>query len=1121
MDDIFVGRERELQVLRTAFADADAGRGRLVLLTGEPGIGKTRLASELATSAYLHGVQVFISRCYEGEGAPPFWPWVQIVRAAISARDPQTLRAEMEAGAAAIAQVVPEVQERLPDLPSLPVLEPEQARFRFFDSVTTFLKNAATPQPVVLILDDLHAADTSSLLLLQFVVRELEHARVLLVGTYRDVSLSAQHPLAPLLGELARERNTQTLLLRGLSQHEVARFVEHALGQPPSEPLITAVYTQTEGNPFFVTEVVRLLTTAEDQTALAQPSAAALTVPLPQQVREAVRHRLQMLSEECRDLLTIAAVIGREFALRPVEAVAAECHASLRGPVLAVLDEAITARLIATLPSSIGRYIFSHALIREALYESLSTVERVQLHAQVGTALEHLYGADAGIHLADLAHHYFEGARGGEHVDKAIAYATRAGEHALATLAYEEAVIQYERALQLLDLKDADEAQRCELLLALGGAQRQASTIRQARDTFLRAAAIARARRLPHQLARAALGFAGLWVTAVGVVDTPAISLLEESLRALGEEKGALRARVLARLGVELWFSGSQERRAALSQEAVALARQVGDPKTLAYTLHARHLILWEPATLAQRLTIASEILRLAEESGDRELTMEGHSWRIKDLSEFGDIPALDAEIAAYARLAEELRQPTYQHRVATWKGMRALLEGQFQEGEQLAQQAFALGQKAQRSQDATLVFGIQIFVLRREQGGLEDLEPAIRASAEQYPAFPIVRYWLACLYSELGRTAEAGREFERLAEHDFADLPQDISWLLALAFLSQACTFLGDTGRAARLYALLLPCAGHNVVYGSALAYHDTVSHLLGLLATTLGCWEEARAHFAAALAALGKMNARPRLAHCQYDYARMLLARRATGDREQALALLAAAHATAQTLGMQRLLEKVQAMQEQALQTVPPPQPPAVNRFCCDGKWWSLSFAGTTVTLRDVKGVRYIAYLLQRPQEEVHVLDLLAVTTPPPVTEPPTAVAELRSAQLTVQSSSGGRLGPDAAARAAYRQRLAELQEELQETQRYNDPGRAGRIQAELEFLSKELAAMYGVSKYAASQRDEVEKVRKAVTNCIRDVLAKLQKVHPALWQHLFTALKTGTFCSYCPTQPTPWMF
>jgi predicted ATPase len=326
-DDTFIGREPELATLHAALADATAGHGRIVLLAGEPGVGKTRLAQELAAYAWQRGALVLVGRCYEGEGAPPFWPWVQMLRTYVMDSDPARLRQEMGLGAADIAQVVPEVRERLPDLTAAPGVESEQARFRLFDSVTLFFQAAARRQVQVLIVDDLHWAEIPSLLLLQFMAREIGEARVLVLGTYRDLGLPRGHALLQALGEIARVPGSQTLSLRGLSEPEVARFLERR-GFQPFAPLVTAMYQATEGNPFFLTEVVRLLAYEEDHTALRSPRS---TMTIPQGVRAAVERRLHALSAECQQVLTLAAVMGREFNVAALESAGATLRPTLTG----------------------------------------------------------------------------------------------------------------------------------------------------------------------------------------------------------------------------------------------------------------------------------------------------------------------------------------------------------------------------------------------------------------------------------------------------------------------------------------------------------------------------------------------------------------------------------------------------------------------------------------------------------------------------------------------------------------------------------------------------------------------------------------------------------------------
>jgi predicted ATPase len=373
-----------------------------------------------------------------------------------------------------------------------------------FDAVTTFLQHTAHDQPLVLVLDNLHWADKSSLLLLEFLAQELGRARLLVIGTYRDVEVSRQHPLSETLGELTREHPLQRVMLGGLGRADVGRFIEAATGITPPPSLVDAVYTQTEGNPLFLTEVIRLLTQEGELAPERVQQRQRTSLGIPEGVRQVIGRRLNRLSPPCNQALTVASVFGREFALEEIHRLLSDARGDR---LLELLEEAVAARVIEELPQTVGRYQFTHALIRATLYDELTATRRARLHHRIGEVIEELYRANLEPHLAKLAYHFFE-ADGRDAADKATTYAASAGGRALSLLAYEEAVHHYERALQTLERRGlADPARQCQLLLALGEVQRKGGDVPQAIATFRRAADLARSLGLAQDLAQAALGF--------------------------------------------------------------------------------------------------------------------------------------------------------------------------------------------------------------------------------------------------------------------------------------------------------------------------------------------------------------------------------------------------------------------------------------------------------------------------------------------------------------------------------------------------------------------------------------------------------------------------------------
>jgi tetratricopeptide (TPR) repeat protein len=852
----------------------------------EPGIGKSRLAEELASRARARGAQVLIGRCWEAGGAPAYWPWVQSLRTYARDTDAGTLRAQLGSGAAELAQLLPELRERFTDVPEPPTLESESARFRLFEAASSFLTSAAQARPLVLVFDDLHAADEPSLLLLQFLARQLGESRLLVIGAYRDVDPSLSDPLATALTELAREPVTKSLALTGLGDRDVAHFIELTTGEAPNDELVAAIQEETEGNPLFVGEIVRLLATEGNL----ENTAARSRLTIPQSVRDVIARRLRHLSGECNRVLVLACVLGREFSL----AALARLGGVSENELLDTLDEAMIAGVVSDLPGAPGRLRFAHVLIRDTLYEELTAARRVRLHRLTVEALEDLYGDEPGSHLAELV----QQSVAGNDFERGLRYTRRAGDRALGLLAYEEAARLYELALEALALSDPDdEATRCELLLSLGEGHARAGNMTAAKRTFLDAADIARRLGRSANLAHAAAGYGGRLAWPRAGEDDRLVPLLEEGLAALDDENVELRARLLGRLAGALRDEHSRDRRDRLSRESVELARRSGNATALAYALDGRAAAIFGPDTVAECLALGDELCEVAAWSGDREQAVAGHWLRILAQVIVGDVREAEVDLAAAARTADELRQPGQLWLVGATRAILALAAGRLDEAEELIPKALAFGQGATR--DAAAAYLFQRYTLNCFRSRPKELEATIRASVDEYPTRPVFRCLLARLHGQLGRGPQAKRALAELAVDDFSALPFDQEWLYGMSLLAETCSFLSDPALAAVLHRLLRPYAALNTLDPPD-GIRGSVSRYLGILATTMERWSDAERHFEDALAMNDRMGARPWLAYTQDDYARMLSARDLPGDRDRAHELLRTARITYRALGM-----------------------------------------------------------------------------------------------------------------------------------------------------------------------------------------------------------------------------
>ena len=899
------GRESEL----TTWLELDPGRteGQVVaLLCGEPGIGKTRLAAECARQAHARGANVLWGSSHE-DGFVPYEPFADVVRQYLSRLDEPERRQLLKRTGAEVLELVPGLS-RVSDRSERASerLDATTQRYRLFDAVASLLVDAARSRPLMLVLEDLHWADPSTLNLLLHLHRVAEHAPIVTLATYRDAEVEPGGQFARTLAELRRIARPVRTELGGLSERHTHELVSALYGQSVEPEVSHGIYIQSEGNPFFVSEIVRCR----------RDIRYASTSDVSDGVKDLITRRIGSLSDDAVVLLNIASVIGREFDHSVLEQVSR--HEPER--MIDLIEEAIGARVIEEVPGGFLRYSFCHALIREALYGELSRTRRARVHREIADVLS---GNAADIDpggAAELAHHLHAAIDDHRGARRAMKASVIAGDHAMRQHAYEDACAHYDRALTVVEQASASDVERCQVLLARGAAQRRYGDGPAARATFEQAAELARALGDGRRLASAALGFGGREHVPVssGRADARVIELVEEALLRLPQDATGLRARLLGRLSIELLWSPASDRRSSLSGEALALAREAGDQAVIGYALAARRFATWSPANVQDRLELSSETVAIAEQIDDPELTLQGRQWLAADLLEIGDVGRSVEQMLLHARLAESLRQPYHQWVAAGMRVVRAHITGEFKRADSLAEQAYADGVRAHED-DAFQSLSAQLFWIRRDQGRLHELGDLVGQALERFGATASLWQGVATLHAaEIGATANAARALDRLAESNgLTTIAVDPNWLPTIACLSEAAGRIDHAASAAELYPALAPYASSNIVLAHGGICLGAASRYLGILARTLGWWDLAEEHFEHALAFDAALDAPALIARTQHAYALTLLSRGRAEDAARALALAESAGQTTSRLGMAALEPGARASR-----TAPAPQ-------------------------------------------------------------------------------------------------------------------------------------------------------------------------------------------------------
>jgi tetratricopeptide (TPR) repeat protein len=897
----FVGRGDLLDELRIQWKKARDGHRALVMLAGEPGIGKTRLAAEFARECHEDGAIALFGHADE-ETLLPYQPFVEALHHIVRTASLDTLQSLVGNNAAELGRLLPSLRDRVGELPEPMRSDADSERFRLFEAATELLASLSAEAPIVLVLDDLHWADRPTLLLLHHLFRATTGMGLLLIGTYRDTDLDRRHPLAETLADLRRLVQFERLAVGGLAEDDLNRFIDLVTGREPPPGFARAVQDQTEGNPFFIGEVLRHLIESGAVSVVDGewvPTVGLDQLGIPEGVTEVIGRRLSRLSDDANAALAVAAVTGRDFDLDVIERVTEMDEDRL----LSALDEAVTARLVVELPGAVTRFHFSHALVRETLYDELTTARRVRMHRRVAQALEELHERDLDAVLAPLAYHWFESASAGD-VNRAVDYCRRAGDLALGQLAYEEAAGHYERALQALDLADVDDPRtRGDLLAALGDAQLRAGNPADSRASYRAALELARALDDADRFAVAALGVAGPW--EVGVSDHDVVVMLDEASRRFGDRETADHARVLTRIAIESYF-GERERMGPLAQRALDMARRVGDKPAVGYALNAAFALADGIQNLDARLELTAEALQIGIETNDADVEHWGRTFRGFALLELGDVAEFERQIAAAEELIAKVRLPAIAWYVPMWRAMLATAQGRIADAEPLAIEALSI---AQLQDDLTpmQMFGVQLFAIRAEQGRLDEVEASVRSMVEEFPAIPAWRLGLALVLAEIGQHDQSRAELATVCERGVSAIPLDANWSTCMALLAFTSFFVGVADYAAEAYELLLPYEHRFVAIGQCADWYGSISRPLGEFAAVRGDFDRAIGHLERAIEADRSRGATRMEVRGAWELATVLLRRDGPGDRDRARGIVDDMTPTAESLGLVVVAERL----------------------------------------------------------------------------------------------------------------------------------------------------------------------------------------------------------------------
>jgi tetratricopeptide (TPR) repeat protein len=1088
--DRFVGREHELGALKSQYVAASSGNGRLVLVSGESGIGKTRLALELSRSPFLREPSILWAHCSDGDGTPAFWPWLSMFR-----RGQKHLRTrDLPLATANLAELITALSlGSATQVPPLQLADPQHARMVLFEQAGDLLCARANAKPLLIVLDDAQWADIASLKLLEHLASRLQGAPILVCVLFRDTEASEREHVRECIANLAHHPWTSSLPLRGLSSLDSITFLNNTLAADTSLELRAAISDKARGNPFFLKELAQLVTVS-DGTAV--PS-------LPVTASAALEYQLRSFDEDTRRVLEIAALIGSVFTTPPIAHVL-RCTYSGIAPAI---ERALARQIIVA--KSPQQYEFSHELLREWISSHIPLTQRFALHAKIAAALEATSTPGDFSSTSTIAHHHYAA---GPEADgsKALAFSIAAGRCAMDTFAFEEAVAHHRRACELSAVAESEV--QCEALLALGRAEASAGYSASSRRTFRRVAQLAVNLDNPRYLAQAAIGYKGLLSTFMPP-DFEMVSLLREARHALPRRVDPLRAELAAALGSSLYFSDSSAEIQDCASEVRSIADAFDDARLDALAIETEMLSHWRPSAVSEFLASSTALELAGRRINDPLVVFRALIMQQSAVLTFGNIQDADVLLDRAIDVAQAAPHPLLVWQGTLLQSCRSQLRGDFDRSEDLSNSATEMGQRV-HPESAVHLRLMQHFQIARLSGNLEGWDSTLSAAIETFPSVPGYRAAAALTHAHLGRPSLAKALLSYLEPFRASPPAPNCLSLLYYSMLAETAYLLHDTDWALALRHYLMPYEQQSIVGGWGVVVDGSVAYYLAYLAQVLDDPRQATEYYNLALRKNRGLAAPPLVARTQLQYAMFLTRYEPVGQSEFAQTLLRDSFDIYSALKLPLMAEQARC----ALQPLTPlgMQEPTIshhtatqnepNVFRKEGDYWAISFDNVLVRVRHSLGMQYIATLIAAGGNEIHVLDLVS------------GDAEDRE-MLGAIASVAEEPVLDPQARSQYRQRLSELDQELELALDCNDSGRIELLRQEKHSIAAELAASYGLGRRPRTAPNVLERARIRVKNRLTSALTAIKKHHEPAWRHFEASLRTGRTCSYRPERATQW--